>query len=388
MTTLLEESIDKRAHSPLTWLLSRQIFWVFVAAVVAVTALSLATDTFATQRNLFNVTRNFAFVGIVALGMTAVIITGGIDLSVGSIVCLAGIMLGVVMNAGYSIWAGVGAALLTSLAIGALNGVLIAYVRMPPFVITLGMLAIARSLAMVVSNNRMVYDFGPDQAKLLALGGGTTLGVANPVIALTVLALITGYLFRWTQWGRHVFAIGGNEQAAMLAGVRVNRVKVGVYMVSALPAGITAVLEVGWLGAVTTNLGQSMELAVIAAAVIGGANLSGGTGTAFGAVIGAALIEVIRNSLLLLGVDAFWQGTFVGSFIVLAVMFDKLKGSLTESREWLFSGPPLIVDVEATADHLPADDGARRHEGVEHDQRRRDHQHACIPSDTLTTISN
>jgi ribose transport system permease protein len=112
--------------------------------------------------------------------------------------------------------------------------------------------------------------------------------------------------------------------------VRVNRIKVGVYMASALTAGITAVLEVGWLGAVTTNLGQSMELAVIAAAVIGGANLSGGAGTAFGAVIGAALIEVIRNSLLLLGVDAFWQGTFVGSFIVLAVMFDKLKGSLNE----------------------------------------------------------
>jgi ribose transport system permease protein len=330
MTTLLKESIDERAHSPLTWLLSRQTFWVFVAAVVAVTALSLATDTFATRINLFNVTRNFAFVGIVALGMTAVIITGGIDLSVGSIVCLAGIMLGVVMNAGHSIWAGVGAALLTSLAIGALNGVLIAYVRMPPFVVTLGMLAIARSLAMVASNNRMVYDFGPDQAKLLALGGGTTLGVGNPVIAVTVLALITGYLFRWTQWGRHVFAIGGNEQAAMRAGVRVNRIKVGVYMVSALTAGIAAVLEVGWLGAVTTNLGQSMELAVIAAAVIGGANLSGGSGTAFGAVIGAALIEVIRNSLLLLGVDAFWQGTFVGSFIVLAVMFDKLKGSLIE----------------------------------------------------------
>jgi ribose transport system permease protein len=228
------------------------------------------------------------------------------------------------MRAGRS-WAGVGAALLTSLAVGAINGVLIAYLRMPPFVVTLGMLAIARSLAMVASNNRMVYDFGPDQAKLLTRGGGATLGVSNPVIALIVLALITGYLFRWTQWGRHVFAIGGNEQAATLAGVRVNRIKVGVYMISALTAGITAVLEVGWLGAVTTNLGQSMELAVIAAAVIGGANLSGGTGTAFG-----ALIEVIRNSLLLLGVDAFWQGTFVGSFILLAVLFDKLKGSLAE----------------------------------------------------------
>jgi ribose transport system permease protein len=194
-------------------------------------------------------------------------------------------------------------------------------------VVTLGTLAIARSLAMVASNNRMIWDFGPDQAQLLALGGGTTFGVANPVIALAAMAVTAGYLLRWTRWGRHVFAIGGNEQAAVLAGVPVRRIKVGVYMLCALTAGISGVLEVGWLGAVTTNIGQSMELAVIAAAVIGGANLSGGAGTAFGAVIGAALIEIIRNSLLLLGVDAFWQGTFVGSFIVLAVMLDRLKGA-------------------------------------------------------------
>jgi len=314
------------AESPLSWLLSRQTFWVFLVTVIAFVVLTLATDSFATQQNLFNVTRNFAFVAIIALGMTAVIITGGIDLSVGSLVCLTGMVLGVVMNAGFGIWAGAGAGLLVALAVGAINGLLIAYVGMPPFVVTLGMLAIARSLAMVASNNRMIYTFGPDQADLLRLGGGTTLGIANPVIVLVVLTLVTGYLFRWTQWGRHVFAVGGNEQAAMLAGVPVRWIKISVYMIAALTAGITGVLEVGWLGAVTTNLGQSMELAVIAAAVIGGAHLSGGTGTALGAVIGAALIEIIRNSLLLLGVDAFWQGTFVGSFIVLAVMFDRLRG--------------------------------------------------------------
>ena len=318
--------IDKPTASPVSWLLSRQTFWVFLATVVAFVALSVLTDSFATQKNLFNVTRNFAFVAIVALGMTAVIITGGIDLSVGSVVCLSGMVLGVVMNAGFPIWQGIAAGLLTALVVGAVNGLLIAFVEMPPFVVTLGMLAIARSLAMVASNNRMIYTFGPDQSVLLGLGGGTTLGVANPVIVLVVLALVTGYLFRWTQWGRHVFAIGGNEQAAMLTGIPVRRIKLAVYMISALTAGISGVLEVGWLGAVTTNLGQSMELAVIAAAVIGGANLSGGTGTALGAVIGAALIEIIRNSLLLLGVDAFWQGTFVGSFIVLAVMLDRLRG--------------------------------------------------------------
>ncbi len=139
------------------------------------------------------------------------------------------------------------------------------------------------------------------------------------------MALITGFAFRWTKWGRHLFAIGGNEEAANLTGVPVRRMKLSVYMFSSLCAGIAGILEVGWLGTITTGLGQGMELTVIAAAVIGGANLTGGVGTAFGAVVGAALIEVIRNSLTLLGISTFWQGTFVGSFIIIAVLFDRLR---------------------------------------------------------------
>ncbi|HEV7283995.1 MAG TPA: ABC transporter permease, partial [Kaistia sp.] len=192
-------------------------------------------------------------------------------------------------------------------------------------VVTLGMLSVARSMALVLSNNKMVYQFGPDQALLLQLGGGTTLGIANPLIVLAVMALIAGFVFRWTGWGRHIFAIGGNEQAAVLTGVPVKRIKVGVYVISALTAGIAGVLMTGWLGSVTTNLGTGMELTVIAATVIGGANLAGGVGTAFGAVVGAALIEVIRNSLILLGISTFWQGAFVGSFIVIAVAFDRIR---------------------------------------------------------------
>jgi ribose transport system permease protein len=180
-------------------------------------------------------------------------------------------------------------------------------------------------MALVLSNNKMVYQFGPDQALLLQLGGGTTLGIANPLIVLAVMALIAGFVFRWTGWGRHIFAIGGNEQAAVLTGVPVKRIKVGVYVISALTAGIAGVLMTGWLGSVTTNLGTGMELTVIAATVIGGANLAGGVGTAFGAVVGAALIEVIRNSLILLGISTFWQGAFVGSFIVIAVAFDRIR---------------------------------------------------------------
>jgi ribose transport system permease protein len=257
--------------------------------------------------------------------MTAVIVAGGIDLSVGSILCLSAMVVGTLMSWGHSIWIACLAAIFCALLVGFINGVLIAYIKIPAFVVTLGMLSVARSLAMVLSNNKMVYQFGPDQAKLLWLGGGTTFDIANPVLVLAALAAFTGFAFRWTTWGRHLFAIGGNEQAAVLTGVPVRHMKISVYMFSALTAGIAGILEVGWLGGVTTNLGQGMELSVIAAAVIGGANLAGGVGTAFGAVVGAALIEVIRNSLILLGISTFWQGSFVGTFIVIAVGFDYLR---------------------------------------------------------------
>lgn len=331
----LERAIAGQAHrNRLAWLMGQPTFWVSMAALFAFVALTLASDVFATQQNLFNVTRNFAFVAIIAIGMTAVIVTGGIDLSVGAVLVLSGMVTGMAMNAGMSIWLAVPLALAASLAVGAFNGLLIAYVGVPPFVVTLGMLSIARSLAMVLSNNRMVYSFGPDQQALLTLGGGFVelalpfvdlIRIPNPLLFLLVLMVATSLAFRWTRWGRYLFAIGGNERAAMLTGVPVKAMKVSVYMFCALCAGLTGILEVGWLGTITTGLGQGMELTVIAASVIGGANLSGGIGSAFGAVVGAALIEVIRNSLTLLGISTFWQGTFVGSFIVIAVLFDRLR---------------------------------------------------------------
>jgi ribose transport system permease protein len=335
MATTLEETIARSEHRTwFAWLASQQTFWVSMAAIAAFVVLTLASDVFATQQNLFNVTRNFAFVAIIGIGMTAVIIAGGIDLSVGAVLVLSGMVIGMTMNAGTSIWVAVPMALGAALLVGAINGLMIAYVGVPPFVATLGMLSIARSLAMVLSNNRMVYQFGPDQPQLLALGGGfadlplpfvDAIRIPNPVIILLVMLLIAGFSFRWTRWGRYLFAIGGNERAATATGVPVKLVKVSVYMFCSLCAGIAGILEVGWLGTITTGLGQGMELTVIAATVIGGANLAGGIGTAFGAVVGAALIEVIRNSLTLLGISTFWQGTFVGSFIIVAVLFDRLR---------------------------------------------------------------
>jgi ribose transport system permease protein len=351
-STTLDDTINRQTYTTVGWLMTRQTFWVFIAAVAAFIYLSIATTAFFTTGNLYNVFRNFAFVGIMGLGMTAVIITGGIDLSVGSVLCLVGMVAGMMMAADWSIWVALPAGLGAGIIVGAVSGVLIAYLGMAPFVVTLGMMSLARSVAMVMSNNTMVFQFGPDHERFIGIGGGSTrnwfdglaawvgpdtalgnmatwlanhVDVPNPAVVLAIMALAFGFAFRWTRWGRYIFAIGGNEQAAILTGVPVRKIKVSVYILSALAAGIAGVLQVGWLGTITTGMGTGMELVVIAAVVIGGANLAGGSGTAFGAVVGAALIEIIRNSLNMLGINPFWQGTFVGGFIILAVFFERVK---------------------------------------------------------------
>src|SRR5262245_34107566 len=331
MSVDLERAIAARSHGVVGRVLGLQAFWVLAAALLAAVILSLVTEAFATPQNLFNVTRNFAFIAIIAIGMTAVIITGGIDLSVGSTLCLSAMVTGVALHVGNPVWVGIAAGLAASLAVGLVNGVLIAYVRIPPFVTTLGMLSVARSLAMVASQNKMVYQFGPDHDFFLWLGGGSTLGIPNPVVVLGACCVVVGFALRFTRWGARIMAVGGNEKAAILTGLPVRRIKIGIYMLSGFMAALAGVLEASWLGGVTTNLGQSMELSVIAAAVIGGANLLGGSGTILGAVVGAALIEIIRNSLTLLGISTFWQGAFVGTFIVVAVAFDSVRGARRNS---------------------------------------------------------
>lgn len=314
-----------RTMGPLQSMIRTQPFWVFVALIVLCVVMSFVSDVFMTERNLYNVGRNFAFFGIMALGMSAVICTGGIDLSVGSLMGLTGIAAGLVMQAGYSIGLGFAACMGMAVLVGLINGVLIAYVRLAPFVVTLGMLAMARSLAMVMSHNRMIYDFGPDQELFEWIGGESVLRIPNPVWVLAILTAVFYWVYRYSTWGRWVFAVGGNQQAARLAGIPVERVIVSVYVVSASCAGLAAFLMVGWFGSVTNALGLTYELNVIAATVIGGANLMGGVAYALGAPIGAALMELIRNSLLLAGIDALWQQFFVGLFLILAVLLEQIR---------------------------------------------------------------
>lgn len=322
----IDQSVTARKEmTGLQAMIRTQPFWVFVSILVIGAVMSVVSDVFLTDRNMFNVTRNFAFFGIMALGMTAVIVTAGIDLSVGSLMGLTGIVTGLVMQAGHSVGLGFLACIGVAALVGLINGTLIAYLKLAPFVVTLGMLAITRSVAMVASNNKMIYEFGPDQDLFEWIGGESVMGVPNPVWVLIILTLVFFLAFRYTTWGRWVFAVGGNADAARLAGIPVERVIVSVYVLCSCCAGLAAFLMVGWFGSVTNALGLTYELNVIAASVIGGANLMGGIAYALGAPIGAALMELIRNSLLLAGIDALWQQFFVGLFIILAVLLERIR---------------------------------------------------------------
>jgi len=327
----IEEVTSLKERSFLQGALASQPFWVTIALLVICAVMTLKQpDAFASADNFFNITRNFAFIGIMALGMTAVILTGGIDLSVGSVMGLVGVVSGLLLQ-GENHWAvAIAAGLATGAAIGAVNGVLVAYVGLPSFVVTLGMLSIARSLAVVLSQNKIIYQLGPWGDAFDAIGGGDILGIANPVWLLIAMALLFGWAFNFTAWGKYLFAIGGNENAARLTGVPVKRIKLQAYILCGLTAAIASIMIVGWQGSAINALGTGYELRVIASTVIGGASLLGGEGGAYGAVIGAALIEVIRNSLLMAGVDSNWQGTFVGLFIILAVLLQRIRHRPTE----------------------------------------------------------
>jgi ribose transport system permease protein len=335
----ISDVVDIKEQGWLQRIFASQAFWVTVALAVLVIWMTFLEPSFGTVENTANMTRNFAPFGIMALGMTVVIITGGIDLSVGSIMGLVAIVAGLFLTWHYPWYVAFGMGLLAGLACGAFNGFFVAYVGMPSFVVTLGMLSIARSLAVVFSANQMLYQFGPDAPIVKAIGQarwptqtpGDSIPDWIPQISIhfwvmIVLALIVGYVFNFKAWGRHLFAIGGNEQAARLTGVPVDWIKFQAYVFSAFTASLASLLLLGYNGSAINAMGQGYELRVIAATVIGGANLMGGAGTAFGAIIGSALLEVIRNALLMAGIDSNWQGAFVGAFIILAVLLGMQTG--------------------------------------------------------------
>ena len=332
-----------------------QTAYVTIALLVLLVVMNFASPYFFTEGNIQNVAKNFSFIAIATLGVTFVIITGGIDLSVGSMMCFAAMITSMVMSGlstpgapgaswfvhlaadnktvvanfpGLILLVSVLAGLAVSLVVGLVNGFCIAVLGLSPFVTTLGALSIVRGLAYVVSNGRGSFPGGPDAEYFYALTSGDVLGVPAPFIYLVVLALIMAVVLHHTSFGRHVFALGGNEKAAELTGISVVRVKIEVYVLCALAAGLQGIIISGWLGSAPANMATSYELNVIAAAVIGGANLAGGIGGPLGAIVGCVLLEVIRNGLVLAQVNSYWQQTLVGVIIILAVLVDRIRSRM------------------------------------------------------------
>jgi ribose transport system permease protein len=332
-----------------------QTGYVALALLLLLVVMHFASPYFFTQGNMQNVAKNFSFIAIATLGVTFVIITGGIDLSVGSMMCFSAMITSMVMSdlstpgmpgaslfvhmaadgktvvanvPGLILFVSIVAGLATALIVGLANGFCIAVLGLSPFVTTLGMLSIVRGLAYVVSNGRGSFPGGPDADYFYALTSGDVYGMPAPFIYLVILAVTMAVVLHHTTFGRHVFALGGNEKAAELTGISVVRVKIEVYVISALAAGLQGIIISGWLGSAPANMATSYELNVIAAAVIGGANLAGGMGGPLGAIVGCVLLEVIRNGLVLAQVSSYWQQTLVGVIIILAVLVDRIRSRM------------------------------------------------------------
>ena len=299
-----------------------QALSVFVALVGMVIGLSILTPHFLTTENIFSVFRSFSFVAILAIGETLTILTAGIDLSVGSILGLSGCLAALAMHAGWGDPLAVALGLLGGTFLGFVNGFLITWLNLAPFIVTLGMLSIARGLAYVVTRGWPISGFSDS---FMFFGQGSIWLIPVPVIIMTVFALLMGLLLNHTVWGRQLYAIGGNEEAARLSGVRISRAKILAYTLSGFSAALTGILLMARLGVSQSVAGQGYELDAIAAAVIGGTSLMGGEGTVSGVVIGAAIMGVLRNGLVLLGVSAFWQQVAIGTVIILAVAVDRLR---------------------------------------------------------------
>jgi ribose transport system permease protein len=290
-----------------------------LALAVLSLILWILTPHFLTVSNLLNVAEQTTIIAIVAAGMTWVIISAGIDLSVGSVVACAGVVMASLMHAGLSLFAALLAGLSTGLVLGLLNGFLITRGNLPPFIATLGMMSVARGAALMFTEGRPVSGFSEPFRRLST---GDVLHIPNPVVIMALTYALSHLMLSKTQFGRYAYAIGGNEEAAILSGINVRRVKLLVYGQCGLLSGLAAVLLTARLNSAQPIAGVMYELDAIAATVIGGTSLLGGEGTIPGTLIGALIIGVLRNGLNLLGTPSFTQQVVIGSVIIVSVLLD------------------------------------------------------------------
>ena len=332
MTNLRKSARDYVTRDRLgEWLRTYAIVVILIGLVVILAALT--GGRFLGAQNLINIVRQVSVIAILAIGMTVVIISTGIDLSVGSIVALSAVVATSLAQAPDAtnlmypglelpIFVAIAAGLLVGAALGFTNGFLIARFRIAPFIATLGMMTAARGLALIYSDGRPISRLSPE---FNFIGQGSIVGIPVPIILLVLVAVGARLMLNNTRFGRHVYALGGNEQAARVSGINVSRVKIGIYTFSGLLAGLGGMIVAARIGSGNPQLGTGAELDAITAAVIGGTSFSGGIGTVWGTIVGALIIGSLNTGLDLLNVSPFTQQVVKGAIIVLAIIIDERK---------------------------------------------------------------
>jgi ribose/xylose/arabinose/galactoside ABC-type transport system permease subunit len=298
-------------------------YGILLAFLILIIVMAVLSPSFLKFTNIMNILRQTSINGIVAVGMTFVIILAGIDLSVGSVLALAAVVAASLAHPGhYPVILPVLAGLLAGTLCGFINGIIIAGRKIAPFIVTLAMMTMARGAALVYTNGRPVIELSDVYNKI---GGSYLLGIPIPVIIFVIVVFLGWFLLSMTVFGRHVYATGGNKTAAELSGIVTSRVTVIVYSLTGLLAGLAGIVLSSRVMSGSPAMGQGYELDAIAAVVIGGTKLTGGVGTIAGTVLGALIIGVMNNGLDLLSVSSYWQQIVKGLIILLAVMIDRKK---------------------------------------------------------------
>ena len=296
-------------------------YGIFIALIVICIMLSIATPYFFTTQNIIIVLRQVSINGILAIGVTFVIIAGGIDLSLGSVLALTGVVAASFAHPGtYALVVPVMLGILTGVIIGAVNGLTITLGKVAPFIVTLGMMTIARGLALVWSDGRPVTNLSP---AFNYIGGGDLLRIPVPILLFVLVIIVSAVILNYTRIGRYIYAVGGNENAARASGIRVSGVKLFAYIMCSGLAGLAGIILASRITTGQPNAGIAYELDAIAAVVIGGTSLLGGRGSIAGTVIGVLIIGVINNGLDLLNVTSYYQQIIKGVIIVGAVLLDR-----------------------------------------------------------------
>ncbi len=297
-------------------------YGIVFAFVLVCAVLAWLSPVFLRWTNVLNIIRQSSIYGIMAVGMTFVILTGGIDLSVGSILAIAGVITAGMLKAQVALPLVILVALGIGSLFGLINGLIITAGRIPPFVTTLAMLSGAHSLALIYTGGYPISGFNP---AFRWIGGGDILGIPFPIVVFLLTVLLAAVILRETRLGRYTYAIGGNEEAVRLSGISTRFYKTMVYVFSGATAGMTAIILTSRLNSAEPNAGTGYELDVIAAVVIGGTSLNGGRGSIWGTLVGALLIAVINNGIVLLGISPYYKDLVRGLVILGAVLLDRLR---------------------------------------------------------------